>query len=306
MAEYDCDLIKAQVPCSSLLESEGWKVDLRESTPKAVKYRRGEGKIVIVIHEGRGWFDPLSDAKGDVFSLARHLGAPDFGSSLKAVAELVGFEPRASVWQRKSRRQPSAGIQDRWSQRPVPTPGSPTWAYLAHARAVPEAVVAIAARAGRLREGPKGSIWAAHADVSGQIVGWEERGPYWRGFSTGGGKSLFCFGKENAERLCVTEAAIDAMSLAATEGCRTDTIYASTGGGWAPATERHIRALVLRPGARLVAACDANDQGDIYAARLRDIALASGAAFVRLWPDAVDWNEQLSEVRGGRGPVPPC
>ncbi|HRO00420.1 MAG TPA: DUF3991 domain-containing protein [Nitrobacter sp.] len=306
MAEHDRDRIKAQVPCSSLLKRQGWKVDLRESTPKAIKYRRGKGEIVIVIHEGRGWFDPLSEDKGDVFSLARHLGAPDFGSSLKAVAELVGFEPCAPVWQRKSRRQPSAGIQDRWLKRPVPTPASPAWAYLAQVRAVPEAIVAIAARAGRLREGPKGSVWAAHVDLFGQIVGWEERGPNWRGFSTGGGKSLFCFGKKDARRLCVTEAAIDAMSLAATEGCRTDTIYASTGGGWAPTTERHIRALVSRPGAELVAAGDANDQGDAYATRLRAIALAEGVAFLRLWPNAIDWNEQLSEARGDSCPAPLC
>jgi hypothetical protein len=298
MPQYDRDRLKAQVPCSSLLEREGWKVDLHESTPRAIKYRRSEREIVIVIHDGRGWFDPLSDAKGDVFSLARYLGAPDFGSSLKAVADLIGFEAPVPDWQRKSRPRTPAAIQDLWSARPLPTPTSPAWSYLTQRRAVPEAVVAIAIRASRLREGPKGSIWAAHVDLAGVIVGWEERGPNWRGFSTGGAKSLFVFGREDAQRLCVTEAAIDALSLAATERCRADTMYASTGGGWAPATERHIRALASRPGTKLVAACDANDQGDAYAARLRTIASSQGAAFLRLWPDAVDWNEQLSEARG--------
>ena len=37
-------------------------IDVAESTRKAVKYRRGEGEIVIVVHDGRGWFDPLSEA----------------------------------------------------------------------------------------------------------------------------------------------------------------------------------------------------------------------------------------------------
>ncbi|MCP3468603.1 DUF3991 and toprim domain-containing protein [Bradyrhizobium sp. CCGUVB23] len=297
MAERDIDQIKAKVPCSSVLESNGWKVDLRESTPKAVKYRRGDGEVIIVIHQGRGWFDPTSEAKGDVFTLAQRLGAYDFSSALKVVTDLVGFEPSVAAWQRKSRQHPSSAIAKRWSGRPRPVPGSAAWTYLTEVRAVPDIVVARATDAGKLREGPKGSIWAAHLGPSGQIVGWEERGPNWRGFATGGAKALFCLGNESARRVCVTEAAIDAMSLAGIEGGRSDTIYASTGGGWAPATQRNITALASRPGTQLVAACDANDQGDAYAARLRDIAIATGASFLRLWPDAIDWNDQITEAR---------
>ena len=53
-------------PCAAVLEQAGFAVDRKESTRRAVKYRRGDD-IIIVIHEGKGWFDPLSDAKGDVF-----------------------------------------------------------------------------------------------------------------------------------------------------------------------------------------------------------------------------------------------
>jgi hypothetical protein len=35
-----------------------------------MKYRRGDA-IIIVIHDGKGWFDPLSDGKGDVYSPGR-------------------------------------------------------------------------------------------------------------------------------------------------------------------------------------------------------------------------------------------
>ncbi|MHC2279248.1 hypothetical protein ACVI1J_010084 [Bradyrhizobium diazoefficiens] len=293
MTTGDKDQLKAKVLCAALLDASGWKVDLRESTVKATKYRRGDGEIIIVIHQGRGWFDPTSDAKGDVFSLAEHLGAQDFGSALKTVSGLVGYQPTAPAWQRKSTRRPAAGVSSRWSGRPRPAPGSPTWTYLTKVRAVPEPVIAFANAAGRLREGPKGSVWAAHFDSCGQVVGWEERGPNWRGFATGGAKALFLLGTETARRVCVTEAAIDALSLAGIEGCRSDTMYASTAGGWAPATECALTALASRPRTELVAACDANDQGDAYAARLRDIAATAGASFVRLWPDAIDWNEQL-------------
>jgi hypothetical protein len=294
MAEYDRDEIKEKVLCSALLESRGWKVDLRESTSRAIKYRRADGEIIIVNHHGRGWFDPTSQAKGDVFSLAHHLGAQGFPSALQVVAELVGFVPCDPVWQRKSRRGPSVVPSRRWAERSTPIPGSAAWVYLSEARGIPAAIVERAAAAGCLREGPRASMWAAHMDPAGGVVGWEERGPDWRGFAAGGSKTLFHLGEAYARRLCVTEAAIDAMSLAAIEGCRVDSLYASTGGGWSPASDQYIRALAARPGSLVVAACDANDQGDVYAARLREIAAAVGAEFLRLWPEAEDWNAQIS------------
>lgn len=293
MAKFDRDQIKENVTCAALLESRGWKVDVRESTRNAIKYRRGDGEIVVVIHKGRGWFDPRSEAKGDVFSLAEHLGADGFTAAIKVVAQLVGFVPTEPVWQRAPRKGTPPAAPQRWMERRRLLRGSEGWAYLAEVRRIPEAVIEAAASAGKLREGPNGSIWAAHEDLNGDITGWEERGPAWRGFSNGGAKSLFRFGDWNALRLCVTEAAIDAMSLAALEGCRADSVYVSTGGGWAPNTELAIKTLASRAGATVLAATDANDQGDIYAARLRDIASAAGTPFLRLWPDAVDWNEHL-------------
>ena len=73
MEQHEIETLRDKVPCAAVLEREGWTVDVKESTTRAVKYRRGAGEIIIVIHNGRGWFDPLSDAKGDVFTLAGHL-----------------------------------------------------------------------------------------------------------------------------------------------------------------------------------------------------------------------------------------
>ena len=70
MEQHEIETLRDKVPCAAVLEREGWTVDVKESTTRAVKYRRGAGEIIIVIHNGRGWFDPLSDAKGDVFTLA--------------------------------------------------------------------------------------------------------------------------------------------------------------------------------------------------------------------------------------------
>ncbi|SFJ59553.1 Toprim-like [Bradyrhizobium sp. Gha] len=275
-----------------MLEKDGWKVDVKESTRRAIKYRR-DSSIVIVIHQGRGWFDPLSPAKGDVFSLAEHLGADGFVQAFDRVADVVGFVPCAPAWRRAARPKALASVAERWKRRFRPRPGSPSWRYLTAERGVPSDIVNQAVASDRLREGPQGSMWAAHSDSAGALTGWEERGPSWRGFATDGGKELFRFGSAAAERICITEAAIDAMSLAAIEVLRPDTLYVSTGGGWSPATDVAVRRLANRANAWLVAATDNNRQGDIYADRVRAIAAEASARYARLRPCAGDWNEDL-------------
>lgn len=301
MEKSELEELRDRVTCAAVLEKAGFAVDLAESTRKAVKYRRG-GAIVIVIHEGRGWFDPLSDAKGDVFSLVEHLDRVPFVEVLERVASLVGFVPKEPVWTRPAREtQPAASIPERWAKRRKPWPGSMTWRYLGDERCLPDAVIRAAVRNDLLREGPRGSMWAAHRDREGAVTGWEERGPEWRGFSTGGAKMLFRFGPIHAPRLCVTEAAIDAMSLAVLERGRSDSLYLSTGGGWSPATEAAIRVLAARAGMLLVAATDNNEQGDKYADRLKAAAAEIDCGFERLRSTADDWNAELKARMGKEG-----
>ena len=297
MEKAELEVLKDKVPCAAVLERAGFALDVKESTRKAMKYRR-DAEIIIVIHEGKGWFDPLSDGKGDVFRLVEHLHRVPFVDAMNDVAGLLGFVPSEPVWQRESHeRDPDLSIPQRWQARRKPWPGSATWRYLTESRAVPERILRAAISAGILREGPHGSMWAAHTDAEGAVTGWEERGLDWRGFATGGTKVLFRLGAPYPQRLCVTEAAIDAMSLAALEDMRPDTLYLSTGGGWAPATDAAIRMLVGGLGVRLVAATDNNKQGDVYAGRLLGMAEEAGCGAERLRPTRDDWNAGLKMKR---------
>ncbi|MHB1101847.1 MAG: DUF3991 and toprim domain-containing protein [Devosia sp.] len=306
MEKAALDELKEKVPCAAVLEHLGFALDHKESTRKAMKYRRGTA-IIIVIHDGKGWFDPLSDGKGDVFDLVAHLEAVPFVEAMTKVAALVDFVPSEPAWQRQSReRAPDLSIAERWATRRKPWRGSATWRYLIDTRGLSERIVAAAISAGGLREGPRGSMWAAHLDADGALTGWEERGPDWRGFATGGAKVLFRLGRHDALRLCVTEAAIDAMSLATLEGLRSDTLYLSTGGGWSPAADETMRALVVRPHVELVAATDNNRQGDAYAVRLFVLAEEAGCSAVRLRPTADDWNSGLKMRREVGGMKQEC
>jgi hypothetical protein len=104
-------------------------------------------------------------------------------------------------------------------------------------------------------------------------------------------------------RFALTEAPIDALSLAALEGIRPDTAYAATGGGMGPATEAAIEtvlaAIAPLPGAHLVSGTDANLAGDRFAARHAQMAAAARVAFERLRPpEGTDWNDVLKQGKG--------
>jgi hypothetical protein len=100
-------------------------------------------------------------------------------------------------------------------------------------------------------------------------------------------------------RLVLTEAAIDALSLAAIESFRGDTLYAATGGGMGPGTIAALEVLLvdiaMLPDALNCGATDANVPGDRFADRHQSLARKFGVPFARLRPPIAggDWNEVL-------------
>jgi hypothetical protein len=293
------------VNCAALLERlpPVWRLDRAESTRRSLKYRRGEGEIVIVNHEGRGWWDPLSDRKGDIFTLVRHLQPGlTFPDARRVLCDFVGIAPAFPEMLRMRRaRAPGAPIAERWERCQKLSRGSPAWHYLAEQRGLPEFVLLAARAADVIREGPRDSAWFAHRDNIGVLTGIEMRGSDYRNFSAGGGKALFRLpgGPDPLPRVAVCEAAIDALSLAAIERCRPDTLYAATAGGMGPATaaalQRLLPGLAGDPAGILVAATDADIAGRRYAARLEDLAAEARVRFSAILPpDGLnDWNDYL-------------
>ncbi|QIB41454.1 DUF3991 domain-containing protein (plasmid) [Rhizobium oryzihabitans] len=296
MKREEIERIREAVSCAAVLERAGFALDIKESTRRAVKFRRGS-EIVIVTRDGRGWFDPLSEDKGDVFTLVALLEHLSFPDAVDSAGELIGYQVAPVVWKKTPTNAEPVDLTTRWKARRIPGTGSGAWRYLCSTRAIPASIMRAAISQGSLREGPYGSMWAAHRDNSGAVVGWEERGPDWRGFSTGGNKILFRLGEADALRLCVTEAAIDAMSLAAIEDLQGGSLYLSTGGGWSPRTEAALVELLGRSDTLIVCATDANHQGDAFAERLQALAAQHDRRSVRLRPPLEDWNEVLKERR---------
>ena len=159
-----------------------WKLDRKENTKLSLKYRRGKGEILIVSHTGRGWWDPTSDAKGDVFGLVQWLEPGlSFGHVRKRLREFAGLSPRFPPVDRAGgRNNPDRPVAERWAERKAVWPHSPTWRYLVRKRWLPHAIIEAASAAGVLREGPAGSAWFAHLEGHGVVM--SGRRPLIKGF----------------------------------------------------------------------------------------------------------------------------
>lgn len=299
----EIERLKARVSCAAVLEqtTPPWRLDRAESSRRSLKYRRGPGEILIVSHGGRGWWDPLSDARGDIFALVRHLDPGlSFGDARRRLRGFAGLAPALPEMPRGGRLLTIPAAL-RWSRRPRLSRGSAAWHYLTRQRALPACILAAADAVDAVREGPRGTAWFAHRDAAGDITGIEMRGPAWRGFSAGGDKALFRLpgGPGPLPRLAVCEAAIDALSLAALERLSPDTLYTATAGGMGPATVAAITGLLRDhaddPARILIAATDADAAGRRHAARLAALAVEAGARFAAILPPegCNDWNDAL-------------
>jgi Protein of unknown function (DUF3991)/Toprim-like len=302
MNEHDVEIerLKAGVSCAVLLERlpSPWRLDRGQSTRHSLKYRRGEGEILIVNHDGRGWWDPLSDRKGDIFTLVQHLDPGlSFGAARCVLRDFVGFAPTFPEAVRTRRRRASSlSVVQRWERCQPLSPGSLAWRYLTGQRGLRDSILLAARMADAIREGPRGSAWFAHRDGAGCLTGIEMRGSDYRNFSAGGSKTLFRLpgGPGRLSRLAVCESAIDALSLAAIELDRCDTLYVATAGGMGPATvaalKQLLRDLMTDPASLLIAATDA-DTAD----RLQDMATEAGVRFGAILPPngLNDWNDAL-------------
>jgi hypothetical protein len=152
-------------------------------------------------------------------------------------------------------------------------------------------------------EGAYGSAWFAHRDGAGQVCHIEVRGPDFKGSLRGGTKTLFLLaGGASPTRLAILEAPIDALSLAALENIRRDTLYVATGGGIGPGTIDALQGVLTglqASGSVVVSAADANTAGDRFARQHQAMAVQAGIPFKRLRPSiGTDCNDVLRQGRG--------
>ena len=231
-----------------------WMLDRKESTKLSLKYRRGKGEILIVSHGGKGWWDPTSDAKGDVFGLVQRLEPGDqLRSCPKAPARIRGglspiafrIAERAGL-RRKASDRP---VAERWVDRKTVWLGSPTWRL--SCREAPPSIGDPRCAASRGRR-PAGRPGRQRLVCSFQRRGFRRprrhsRGRPTKARSPAALKSLFPLAPVGSilptTRSRRGYAGFDALSVAAIsiESLRADTLYAASGGGMGAGHDRRAR-----------------------------------------------------------------
>lgn len=94
--DAEIETLKREVSCATMLEHLPPPLTLHkgESTRHALKYRRGAGEILIVNHDQRGWWDPMSDARGDARCIMQRLDRSlYFGQVRQALRRFAGVAP---------------------------------------------------------------------------------------------------------------------------------------------------------------------------------------------------------------------
>jgi hypothetical protein len=280
----------------------GYALDRRASTAGARKYRRGAaGEVVVVVHGGLGWFDPLRggrEGRGDVLTLAMREWGLGFSDAVSEIAGLAGLgaAPPTTPAVTRAELPGTLDAPSAWGRLSPLLPGSAGWRYLTEERSLPAGVLRALSGRDLLREGVAGTVCAKHQDVDGAIAGWEMRGPRYKGYSRGGRKGIFMLApRSDFTRVAVAEGFIDAISLGVIEGWPRDTAYIATDGGFGVRTEAALRGAMAKAGpwARVSAASDSDEGGDHLAGRVAEAARSAGATCTRLCPEAADWNEIL-------------
>lgn len=171
-------------------------------------------------------------------------------------------------------------------------------AYLENERRIPYDVLTAPRFAGRIRTDRRGNAVFPHFDLDG-LCGFEIKNSGFTGFAKGGEKGLwFSVAEIRDNRLVICESAIDALSHAALfpDG---HTRYASIGGQMNPRQPELIRATMLKlaNGSEVIAAFDADDDGNRYAEIVRQMVIEIGRDDLRFsthHPAGVkDWNDAL-------------
>lgn len=297
----ELDAMRSGVSAAAFLEQEGFRLDRAESSRRHQKYRR-DSEVIIVTHEGRGWWDAHGSAKGDVFQLVQHLHpGMTLGHVRQQLRPLIGVSPSAEPIAPARPERPDVPIPTQWEARPELRGGSLVWEYLARERALPHEVLRAAAVRDELREGIRGTAWFAHRDADSRLVGADLRGPQYRGFVPGSDKALFQLRTDPVAitRMVVAESPIDAMSFAAMDRHRSGTLYTATSGGMGPGTVEALNGLLGRLAAsrdaRLVVATDNDKAGHAYASQIAALGELQGMTPGRVVPQGglKDWNELL-------------
>lgn len=173
--------------------------------------------------------------------------------------------------------------------------------YLQKERKILSEILLDSRFANRVMIDNRGNAIFPHYDKTG-ICGYEIKNKGFTGFSLGGEKGLwYSRDVSKAQKIVITESAIDAMSHAQLRKTDASVGYVSIGGAMSEKQEALLKSLIEKAhsrGTEVVLGLDNDTAGDKLCQKVRAIAGECGAALRREVPTSKDWNDDLRQQGG--------
>jgi hypothetical protein len=294
----ELERFKTEISLADVAQAHGYGLDRRESSRSSLVLRHANGdKIVIATDaaDGHGIYFSVRDPAdhGSVIDFVQRRRGLNLGQARKALREWLSvpssFPTAPTRHFRIPRPEPisrdRAALAIQW-QRMSPYAGG----YLEGRGLAP---ATLAAFADRIRTDERGNAVFRHDDLSG-LSGWEIKNRGFTGFAAGGRKALFGVragipSQADPPRIVVTESAIDALSFHQIDSAPA--LLLSFAGSLSPEQGELLRFVLAKyPAAEVLAAMDADAQGDEFALLIR--SLRPDACRVRP-AQGKDWNDVI-------------
>ena len=312
MSDAELERFKTEIDLRAYTAMQGYVWDQRESWrgSSIMRHEATDDKIIIK-RDGDGhyvFFSVRDNASGSIIDFIQRRQGGSLGAVRKQLRPWLGLDTRPGPG------QPAAVLtfpalpvtgkdRIRVETELARIPPATRHAYLEQERKLPAGIFDHPRFRGRIRSDQRGNAIFPHFDAQG-VCGYEIKNRGFTGFAKGGSKGLWLSHTEpDDRRLVFCESAIDALSYAVLFPDDL-TRYASMGGQMNPAQPELIRVAVatMPPGAAIIAAMDADEQGGKLAEIVGKAVDLSGRGDLRFTvqqPTGVkDWNDQLRKDPG--------
>lgn len=292
MTDSELEQFKTEVSLVELASFYGYELERAESSRSSIAMSHEDGDKVIITTEVDGhdvFFSVREDRSGSVIDFVMYRERVNLGGARKVLRRCLmpGYlSLRSAVHYRPEvTSHDASGLHGKWLRMKPYAAGG----YLEYRGLSAETIALFSSR---IRLDDRGNVAFRHDDLR-DFTGWEAKNRGFTGFSANGYKALFgCKVGTPGETpvVVIAEGAIDVMSyyqLHPVEG-----YYLSFAGGLSHEQVDLLAWVTNRcPGARVVIATDADEQGEKYAAQIWQVR---GDAMRDRPTTGKDWNDTLN------------
>lgn len=306
MRDEELERFKSDIDLVHFMESHGYNVSRRYSGTVELK---GHGSKFAVRQSGNDYvfYDFLSGKAGTIIDFCQdYLGMGNLGEVRKALRDYSGIQVDNRVKSENVKKREKTIMVEKNPEKIrqdirnfkicLETGGHHK--YLQGERKISAEILRDPRFANRVMVDRRGNAIFPHYDRLG-VCGYEIKNQRFTGFSPGGSKGLW-YTKDisKAQKIVITESAIDAMSHAQLRKTDMNTGYVSIGGAMSEKQDEMLKSLIQKAcsrGAEIVLGLDNDAAGDKLSRRIRGLVADSGVELRREVPIAKDWNDQLKK-----------